>query len=319
MPIQKYAALRSEEDGEEPSLQKDFRTTIWRSSTYNIRHLIINAIVFTTGLSAGWLLKSATPHAPNDQLAQYSMVPCKSTYYFPTLPSQTNSLIRQAPAFEAISSQPLTLTHHELEGHAHKSPYQGYPHPETTALWMDLMDGYSIRVPSSSLDALNLQSIPLNDNSGDVWVSMNVYHHLHCLDSIRHQIAGVGCHAADGNATHHEAEKEDPYYFPPHIDHCIETLRKRLICQPDLGVRAIAWNEDKPGVAFANNTVDSACVNWDAVQEWTRGHSFTEGEKLITTPEGEELLLSYCEVIANALFEGHIYRGPNTPPARCGQ
>jgi hypothetical protein len=76
-------------------------------------------------------------------------------------------------------------------------------------------------------------------------------------------------------------------YFPPHIDHCIETLRKRLICQPDLGVRAIAWNPDKPGVAFANNTVDSACVNWDAVQEWTSKHSFTEEEKLITRPDGE--------------------------------
>jgi hypothetical protein len=133
-------------------------------------------------------------------------------------------------------------------------------------------------VPATSLDALNLASIPLNDNSGDVWVSMNVYHHLHCLDSIRHQIAGVRC-----------ANPKSPLeqYFPPHIDHCIETLRKRLICQPDLGVRAIAWNPEKPGVAFANNTVDSACVNWDAVQDWTSRHSFTEEEKLITRPDGK--------------------------------
>jgi hypothetical protein len=117
---------------------------------------------------------------------------------------------------------------------------------------------------------------------------MNVYHHLHCLDSIRHQIAGVGCSDPHDPADNHtEPHMDGEHYFPPHIDHCIETLRKRLVCQPDLGVRAIAWNPDKLGVAFANNTVDSACVNWDAVQNWTRQHSFTEEEGLITRPDGK--------------------------------
>lgn len=137
---------------------------------------------------------------------------------------------------------------------------------------------------------MNLESIPLNDGSGDVWVSMNVYHHLHCLDSIRHQIAGVDCSNPDDPETNHTGhyDMDQEHYFPPHIDHCIETLRKRLICQPDLGVRAIAWNPDRPGAAFANNTVDSACVNWDAIQDWTAKHSFSEEEKLITTPDGKK-------------------------------
>lgn len=158
--------------------------------------------------------------------------------------------------------------------------------------------GYSIRVPSTSLDVLDLESIPLNDESGDVWVSMNVYHHLHCLDSIRHQVAGVGCAdpqiLAANHTDHYDMDGEN--YFPPHIDHCIETLRKRLICQPDLGVRAIAWKPGMPGVAFANNTVDSACVNWDAVQDWTKKHSFTEEEKLITRPDGEDVSLHFLHL-----------------------
>jgi hypothetical protein len=175
------------------------------------------------------------------------------------------------------------------------------------------------------MDALDLESIPLNDNSGDVWVSMNVYHHLHCLHSIRHQIAGERCSnppdAAANLTGNYDLDNE--HYFPPHIDHCIETLRKRLICQPDLGVRAIAWNPDKPGVAFANNTVDSACVNWDAVQDWTRQHSFTEDEKLISTPDGEYSPL-HSQALVHLGFDvlivqGHTYIGPRTPPARCGQ
>ena len=161
------------------------------------------------------------------------------------------------------------------------------------------------------MDALSLESIPLNDDSGDVWVSMNVFHHLHCLDSIRHQVAGVRCANPQGSL-----DQE----LPPHIDHCIETLRKRLICQPDLGIRAIAWNPDKPGVAFANNTVDSACVNWDAVQDWTRRHSFTEEEQLITRPDGENprAVRRTFWRLAN-FWIGDIYIGPRTPPARCGQ
>ncbi|CAI6332874.1 unnamed protein product [Periconia digitata] len=282
MPGQKYIPLSSVENGEDLSFQQSSNRTGSRSHL-TIKSLAINAITFAAGLSIGIFFNSWGLKSYGDQLKQYSMVP--------------------SPAFEAISNQPLTLTHHDLEGHGHASPYQGFPTPERTARWMELMNGYSIRVPSSSLDALNLESIPLNDESGDVWVSMNVYHHLHCLDSIRHQVAGIGCanpnDPAANHTGHYDTDSED--YFPPHIDHCIETLRKRLICQPDLGVRAIAWNPDKPGVAFANNTVESACVNWDAVQDWTRQHSFSEEEKLITRPDGA------------------IYRGPRTPPARCGQ
>jgi len=52
-----------------------------------------------------------------------------------------------------------------------------------TSHFAELCIGYSIRVPKESVDAVDLESIPLNDNSGDVWVSMNIYHHLHCLVS----------------------------------------------------------------------------------------------------------------------------------------
>ncbi|PVH93817.1 hypothetical protein DM02DRAFT_732877 [Periconia macrospinosa] len=275
MSEQKYTPLHHEESCEAVSPYRN-------SGIISKRQLVINIVVFFNGLFAGFFLNDAGLKSANN--SQYSLVP--------------------SPAFEAISAQPLTLTtHHEVEGHGHKSPYRGFPTPERTKKWMDLMNGYSIRVPSTSLDALNLESIPLNDDSGDVWVSMNIYHHLHCLDSIRHQIAGVGCKAPHDQASNHTAgyDEDGEQYFPPHIDHCIETLRKRLICQPDLGVRAIAWNPDKPGVAFANNSVESACVDWTAIQAWTKQHSFTEEERLITKPDGT------------------IYRGPRTPPARCGQ
>jgi len=71
-------------------------------------------------------------------------------------------------------------------------------------------------------------------------------------------------------------------------DHCLETLRQRLICQPDLGVRAVAWDPSiGPTAVKANNTVNAECVDWGAVQEWTRQHTFSPHDGLITQPDGK--------------------------------
>lgn len=109
--------------------------------------------------------------------------------------------------------------------------------PSRTTFSLTNNIGYSIRVPKTSVDAVGLESIPLNDGSGDVWVSMNIYHHLHCLvsmyynfesiqsadeyqDSIRHQVAGTGCKASD--------QELPPDYFPPHIGMAVRSGLDRL-------------------------------------------------------------------------------------------
>jgi hypothetical protein len=76
MPDQKYRLLCSEEDGEDISLQRNFSITAWNCGL-DIKHLIINVIIFTAGLFVGLLLNTARPRGASDQLAQYSMVPCK--------------------------------------------------------------------------------------------------------------------------------------------------------------------------------------------------------------------------------------------------
>jgi hypothetical protein len=43
------------------------------------------------------------------------------------------------------------------------------------------MEGYNIRAPRSSMTQDSVPFIPVDDGSGDVWVSFGVYHHLHCL------------------------------------------------------------------------------------------------------------------------------------------
>lgn len=75
MPAQKYRPIRSEEDGEDGSPERDLSGKARNGS--NIRHLLVNVIVFAGGLFLGLFVKKSNITGPNDELAQYSMVPCK--------------------------------------------------------------------------------------------------------------------------------------------------------------------------------------------------------------------------------------------------
>ena len=76
MPDQKYSPLRSEEDGEEVSLQRKPTNVSWIQG-FGIKDFVINFAIFTAGLIVGYLLNTVRPCGASDQLAQYSLVPCK--------------------------------------------------------------------------------------------------------------------------------------------------------------------------------------------------------------------------------------------------
>jgi len=138
--------------------------------------------------------------------------------------------------------------------------------------------GYNIRVHRSQLSPGHAPSIELADGSGDVWTSLSVYHHLHCLDSIRHQVSGQSCASKDSIL--------DKDGFPTHLDHCMDTLRQWLMCQPDLSLRSVFWNQDGVSAA-ANNSITHQCVDWSALENWIDDHTIppkTPG--LVLFPDG---------------------------------
>ena len=60
-----------------------------------------------------------------------------------------------------------------------------------------------------------------------------------------------------------------------------------MLCQPDLGIRAVAWHtEIGIDAVKANNTVNAECIDWTAIQQWTKQHSFSAADKLITQVNG---------------------------------
>jgi hypothetical protein len=76
MSDRKYRRICSEDDGEVFSSQGNSSTIAWCCGM-DIRHLVTNLVMFTAGLVVGLVLNTSHPRDTREQLAQYSMVPCK--------------------------------------------------------------------------------------------------------------------------------------------------------------------------------------------------------------------------------------------------
>ena len=57
-----------------------------------------------------------------------------------------------------------------------------------------------------------------------------------------------------------------------HKDHCIEVLRQRLMCVPDLNVYTYHWVDYAPN-AYGNLYTEHRCMDWDHFHNWTMGHT----------------------------------------------
>lgn len=51
--------------------------------------------------------------------------------------------------------------------------------------------GYNIRVPNIAI-APGASTVHVSDGSGDAWVSLSMFHHLHCLVSTMAKCNNVG-------------------------------------------------------------------------------------------------------------------------------
>jgi hypothetical protein len=65
---------------------------------------------------------------------------------------------------------------------------------------------------------------------------------------------------------------ETPEESAEHKDHCIEVLRQRLMCNPDLNVYTYHWVDrfEKP---WANLFSSHRCVVWDHFHQWAEANT----------------------------------------------
>lgn len=94
-------------------------------------------------------------------------------------------------------------------------------------------------------------------------------HHLHCLNLLRKSLYyNYEYYHTLGKG----AFKNNDTVVRSHVGHCLDILRQRLMCQPDIGVLGQIWyNKAKPQAYPDFNTLHK-CKNYESIRQWAEEH-----------------------------------------------
>ncbi|OJJ42006.1 hypothetical protein ASPZODRAFT_39420, partial [Penicilliopsis zonata CBS 506.65] len=143
------------------------------------------------------------------------------------------------------------------------SAFMGPPTPEIDAEWYHLAKIFNFGVDYPVLKALNrTQGAIKYPGTGVYQAGMEVFHQLHCLNYIR-----MYTYQDHYGNTDYDMIGETPEERQRHKDHCIENIRQRLMCAPDLNVYTYHWLPESTlphGHLFTRHQ----CVEWDSFYAW---------------------------------------------------
>jgi len=113
---------------------------------------------------------------------------------------------------------------------------------------------------------------------------LGVYHDIHCLRRLR-----LFLHS---NYYYDELTEVNLEYLREHLGHCIESLRRSVMCKADTNIFTFTWEDAQevhPGVWRPNpkSNQQRKCVKWEAVEAWvTERH--VPLQPILLKPSGEE-------------------------------
>ncbi|KAI0101392.1 hypothetical protein GGR51DRAFT_575033 [Nemania sp. FL0031] len=140
--------------------------------------------------------------------------------------------------------------------------FMGKPREELDQAWHDLLDGTLIKFSKEELMLAN-NATSISHKDGGYVGGLGVSHSLHCLKRIKQYL-------------HPE------YYYPGeqnwaeldwHVDHCLDSLRKELLCKASPDVYLLEWTPhslERPSVTVPQPHM---CVDWDALHAWMQSRS----------------------------------------------
>ena len=118
--------------------------------------------------------------------------------------------------------------------------------------------------PSSAAQLPNATT-PFTDEANHYIVELDVFHQLHCLNSLR-KLAYPDVYKMDLTSGSEEAA-ENIY----HMEHCYEQLRQSLQCSSDIATIYWEWSEKKQKM-FGNVKTTHTCKNFDKIRDWAVKH-----------------------------------------------
>ncbi|KAL5384405.1 hypothetical protein PMIN02_009253 [Paraphaeosphaeria minitans] len=178
--------------------------------------------------------------------------------------------------------QPLHEDHEVLE----QKGFVGHPN-DTEQHWRHLLEPMNFHATEEELHKANIE---IDDKvvrvSGGGYVGvLSVYHELHCL------VGHVGLSSKHTNNSQEALRRSNlrSHYYPgmtekgldhedrviEHLSHCIEYIRRTIMCHADVSVYTAVWiadSHEKPNKDLISGG-ERQCVNWDAIDKWSRSRA----------------------------------------------
>lgn len=197
-----------------------------------------------------------------------------------------DDIVLYSPANEAIESIGIIRFNGTL---GTPSIYRGRPSPEINAAWDRIaLDARPVRITAEQLLRRGEKPTPSmvrypDEFGGGYMASVEVIHHLHCLDMVRRASWGER-----DNSTSHEVHDSEAFWRI-HLDHCIEMLRQIIMCRGDVTMFTYDWVK---GVEdpFPNFNTPHQCRNFDKVLDWVDEHRvFAPKSKIVRFEDNVDL------------------------------
>ncbi|KAI1269177.1 hypothetical protein F5Y18DRAFT_423420 [Xylariaceae sp. FL1019] len=164
------------------------------------------------------------------------------------------------------------------------SPFMGRPNEHNTQAWDDLITPTYFSASESDMqktgESIN-SSVALAD--GGYLAALGVYHDIHCLRRLR-----LFLHS---DYYYDELTEANMEYLRDHLGHCIESLRRTIMCNADTNIFTFTWEhaqEVRPGVLrpMPQSNQQRKCVQFDAVENWAMERRVPLRPRLVK-PDGD--------------------------------
>ena len=123
-----------------------------------------------------------------------------------------------------------------------------------------------------------------SDGGGFV-AQMEVFHQLHCLDTLRQ---GLYFNYDYYHTNRRGVWERSDAVVRKHMGHCLDLLRTQLQCTADIGLVGMLWvNASGTPEEFANFRTEHRCRDFEAIRAW----ALANDEKVVVEMrEGDEIL-----------------------------
>ncbi|KAF2113245.1 hypothetical protein BDV96DRAFT_648217 [Lophiotrema nucula] len=165
------------------------------------------------------------------------------------------------------------------------SEFTGLPNDNNTKAWDDLIlpSFFSITEAEGNMLGENLENAA-RLKSGGYLAAIGAYHDLHCIRRLR-----LFLHS---NYYYRDLTDENMAYLRFHLGHCIESLRRSVMCHADTTVATFTWDnavEVHPGIwrPEPQSNQKRKCMKWDLIENWADARKVPLKPTLLKS-DGEE-------------------------------